>query len=147
MIIGNQKISTFVSSIFAVFSILYLNYFHSSNIGGFATAGYESFINISSDIAIYAYIITLFVIPTSMILGLLMLLFLQKLPRETHYRKTLPLVGISLVFDFMVLDVLSLTGTMQLSARIFVVVGIVLTFLAYFSPDIYQKKLKTKEYS
>ncbi|WP_157197278.1 hypothetical protein [Methanohalobium evestigatum] len=93
------------------------------------------------------YIIALFIIPTSMILGLLLLLLLQKLPRSTHYKKTLPLVGMSLVFDFMMLDVLTLTETMQLSARIFIVVGIVLTFLAYFPPDSYQKKIRVNDYS
>lgn len=146
VIIGNKKISTFISSIFAMFSIIYLSYLHSSNIEIITSANYGSFINMISDISIYTYVIALFVIPTSMILGLLLLLFLQKLPRETHYRKTLPIVGISLVFDFMLLDLLTQISTIQLSARIFVIVGIVLTFLAYFPPDLCQDKLKIKEY-
>lgn len=146
VIIGNKKITTFISSIFAIFSILYLSYFHSRSIQGFIKTDYGSVININSEIAIYTYIIALFIITTSMILGLLLLLFLQRLPRETHYRKTLPMIGMSIVFDFMLLDFLTLPGNMQLSARIFVVVGIVLTFLSYFSPYIYQKKLRTEDY-
>jgi hypothetical protein len=147
VMLGDKKISSVISSIFAVFSILYLNYFHSISTHNLASANYNSLISINSDIAIYIYIITLFVIPTSMILGLLLLLLLQRLPRSIHYKKTLPLVGMSLVCDFMLLDVLTLTETMQLSARIFIVVGIVLTFLAYFPPDSYQKKIRVNDYS
>ncbi|ADI73627.1 conserved hypothetical protein [Methanohalobium evestigatum Z-7303] len=147
VIIGDKNISSIISSVFAIFSILYLNYFHSINAGNLGATDHSSIISVSGDLTIYMYIIALFIIPTSMILGLLLLLLLQKLPRSTHYKKTLPLVGMSLVFDFMMLDVLTLTETMQLSARIFIVVGIVLTFLAYFPPDSYQKKIRVNDYS
>ena len=85
-------------------------------------------------------------IPTAMIIGLLFLIFLQRMPKRLRYRTALPLVAISFVFDFMLTDMVTLVDAMQLAARIFVLIGTVQAFLAYFPPMTLQEKLGIKKY-
>jgi hypothetical protein len=82
-----------------------------------------------------------------MILGLLFLIFLQRMPKRLRYRTALPLVAMSCVFDFMLTDMITLIDAMQLAARIFVLIGTVQAFLAYFPPLTLQEKLGIKRYS
>ncbi len=69
------------------------------------------------------------------------------MPKRLRYRTALPLVAISFVFDFMLTDMITLTDVMQLAARIFVLIGTVQAFLAYFPPLTLQEKLGIKKYS
>jgi hypothetical protein len=107
---------------------------------------YSSLFTINSDIAINIYLMGLFVIPTAMIIGFLLLIFLQKMPKHLRYRTALPLVAISFVFDFMLTDMITVVDVMQLVARIFVLIGTVQAFLAYFPPMTLQEKLGIKKY-
>ncbi|WP_292469276.1 hypothetical protein [Methanolobus sp.] len=146
VIVGDQKISSYISLLFVFFGAAYLILLYSSGVIGPTTTPLTSMFTINSDIAINIYLIGLFVIPTAMIIGLLFLIFLQRMPKRLRYRTALPLVAISFVFDFILTDMITLDDTMQLAARIFVLIGTVQAFLAYFPPMTLQEKLGIKEY-
>lgn len=145
VIIGEQRISAFISLIFILPGAAYLIFLYSSGTIGPTITQFSSVFMINSDVAISIYLIGLFVIPTAMIIGLLFLIFLQRMPRRLRYRTAFPLVAISFVFDFMLTDMITLTDVMQLAARIFVLIGTVQAFLAYFPPMTLQERLGIKE--
>ncbi len=144
VITGDQKISGYISFLFVLFGSAYLALLYSSGVSGPTITAYSSIFVISSDIAINIYLIGLFVIPTAMILGMLLLIFLQRMPRRLRYRTALPLVAISFVFDFMLTDMITDVDVMQMAARLFVLIGTVLAFLAYFPPATLQQTLGIK---
>jgi MFS family permease len=146
VIIGDQKISGVISALFVLFGAAYLALFFSSGVIGPTITPLTSLFTINSDIAINIYLIGLFVIPTAMIIGLLFLIFLQRMPKRLRYRTALPLVAISFVFDFMLTDMITLDDAMQLAARIFVLIGTVQAFLAYFPPLTLQERLGIQKY-
>lgn len=146
VIIGDQRISGYVSFLFVLFGAAYLVLLYSSGVIGPTITPLTSLFTINSDIAINIYLIGLFVIPTAMIIGLLFLIFLQRMPKRLRYRTALPLVAISFVFDFMLTDMITLDDSMQLGARIFVLIGTVQAFLAYFPPMTLQERLGIRKY-
>ncbi|WP_407356207.1 hypothetical protein [Methanolobus sp. WCC5] len=146
VIVGNQKISSYISLLFTLFGAAYLALVYSSGVIGPTITPITSLFTINSDIAINIYLVGLFVIPTAMIIGLLFLIFLQRMPKRIRYRTALPLVAISFVFDFMLTDMITLDDAMQLASRIFVLIGTVQAFLAYFPPMTLQEKLGIKKY-
>ncbi|WP_333787209.1 hypothetical protein, partial [Methanomethylovorans sp.] len=146
VITGNQKISGYISFLFILFGATYLALLYSSGVIGPTITGYSSMFSINSDIAINIYLVGLFVIPTAMILGMMLLIFLQRMPRRLRYRTALPLVAISFVFDFMLTDMITNLDVMQMAARIFVLIGTVLAFLAYFPPSTLQRTLGIKKF-
>jgi len=147
VIVGDKNISGFLSATFALFGVVYLGFLFSNGVIGPNVTEWSSLFMINSDIAINLYLIGLFVIPTAMVIGLLSLLILRRLPKKLRYRTTLPLVAISFVFDFMLTDFVTLVDEMQLAARIFILLGTVQAYLAYFPPMMIQEKLGIKEYS
>jgi len=146
VIVGNKRISGYVSLGFTFFGAAYLALLYSCGVIGPAVTEWGSLYSINSDIAINIYLMGLFVVPTAMILGLLLLILLQRVPRRLRYRTTLPLVAISFVFDFMLTDMITIVDVMQVFARLFILIGTVLAFLAYFPPMTLQEKLGIKEY-
>ncbi len=147
VIVGDKKISAYTSLLFVFFGVAYLTFLYTKGVIGPDVSTVSSLFMINSEIAINIYLVGLFVIPTAMILGLLFLIFLQRMPKRLRYRTALPLVAISFVFDFMLTDMITLTDVMQLTARIFVLIGTVQAFLAYFPPLTLQEKLGIKRYS
>lgn len=145
VITGDQKISGYISLLFVLFGATYLALLYSNGVIGPTMTGYSSMFTINSNAAINIYLIGLFVIPTAMILGMLFLIFLQRMPRHLKYRTALPLVAISFVFDFMLTDMITSVDVMQMAARIFVLIGTVLAFLAYFPPATLQETLGIKK--
>ncbi|MDF1533760.1 MAG: hypothetical protein P1P69_04565 [Methanosarcinaceae archaeon] len=145
IIVGDKKISTYVSLIFTIFGAAYLALLYSSGVNSTITE-WASLFSINSDIAINIYLMGLFIVPTAMILGLLLIILLQRVPKRLRYRTTLPLVAISFVFDFMLTDMITNVDVMQVSARLFVLIGTVQAFLAYFPPLSLQEKLGIREY-
>jgi hypothetical protein len=146
VIVGNKKISAYISLLFVLFGAAYLMLLFTNGVIGPIVSDYSSLFTINSDIAINIYLMGLFVIPTAMIIGFLLLIFLQKMPKHLRYRTALPLVAISFVFDFMLTDMITVVDVMQLVARIFVLIGTVQAFLAYFPPMTLQEKLGIKKY-
>jgi hypothetical protein len=146
VIVGNKKISAYISLLFVLFGAAYLMLLFTNGVIGPIVSSYSSLFTINSEIAINIYLMGLFVIPTAMIIGFLLLIFLQKMPKHLRYRTALPLVAISFVFDFMLTDMITMVDVMQLVARIFVLIGTVQAFLAYFPPMTLQEKLGIKKY-
>jgi hypothetical protein len=146
VITGEKKISAYTSLLFVIFGSAYLVLLYSSGVVGPDVTMYSSIFTINSDSAINIYMAGLFVIPTAMIIGLLFLIFLQRMPKHLRYRTALPLVAISFVFDFMLTDMITMVDVMQLAARIFILIGTVQAFLAYFPPMTLQEKLGINKY-
>jgi hypothetical protein len=147
IVVGTQKAGEYFSFIFVLLGALYLSFLYQSGIIGPIVTEWASIFSINSDMAIHIYLIGLFVVPTSMIIGLLTLILLQRLPKRIRYRTALPLVAISFVFDFMLTDVVAILDVMQLFSRLFILIGIILAYLAYFPPMTVQEKLGIQEYS
>lgn len=146
VIVGEKRISAYTSMLFVLFGVSYLVFLYTKGVIGPEVSTFSSIFMINSDVAINIYLMGLFVIPTAMIIGLLFLIFLQRMPKRLRYRTALPLVAISFVFDFMLTDMITLVDAMQLAARIFVLIGTVQAFLAYFPPLTLQEKLGIKRY-
>ena len=145
VITGSVKIGEYTSLIFTLIGAAYLAFLYSSGIVGPIVTEWGSIFMINSDAAINLYLMGLFVIPTSMILGLLLLILLQRMPKRIRYRTALPLVAISFVFDFMLTDMIAIVDVMQMFARLFVLIGTVLAYLAYFPPTTVQERLGIQE--
>lgn len=145
VIVGDKKISGYISFVFMIFGAAYLTFLYSKGVNSTVTE-WASLFSVNSDFAINIYLMGLFVIPTAMILGLLLIILLQRVPRRLRYRTTLPLVAISFVFDFMLSDMITIIDVMQVFARLFVLIGTVQAFLAYFPPLTLQEKLGIQEY-
>jgi hypothetical protein len=96
---------------------------------------------IKSSVAILTYIIGLYIIPTAMILWLMVLILFEKVARSVKYQLVMSLFSISFVFDFILANMIVNTGEMQVASRIFVFLGTVLGYLAYFPP----KFIETQE--
>lgn len=146
VITGSTRVGEYVALIFTIIGAAYLAFLYSSGIVGPIVTEWGSIFMINSDAAINLYLMGLFVIPTSMILGLLLLIFLQRMPKRIRYRTALPLVAISFVFDFMLTDMIAIVDVMQMFARLFVLIGTVLAYLAYFPPITVQEKLGIQEH-
>ena len=145
VLIGDKKICAYISFVFTIFGAAYLTFLYSNGVNSTVTE-WASLFSVNSDIAINIYLVGLFVVPTAMILGLLLIILLQRVPKRLRYRTTLPLVAISFVFDFMLTDMITNVDIMQVFARLFVLIGTVQAFLAYFPPLTLQEKLGIQEY-
>lgn len=134
IILGDTRISLGVSTVFLIFGGIYLIALFGSGIIGPSTTEWGSTFEINSDIAINVYLSGLFIVPTSMIMGLLLLILLRRVPRRLQNKIAFSLVAISLIFDFMLLDNIAPSGATQMAARIFTFIGVVLGFFVYFTP-------------
>jgi len=141
IILGDTRISLGVSTVFLIFGGIYLIALFGFGIIGPSTSEWGSTYVINSDIAINVYLSGLFIVPTSMILGLLLLILLQRVPKKLQNRIVFSLVAISLIFDFMLLDNIAPSGHTQMAARIFIFIGVVLGFFVYFTPLSLDRKL------
>ncbi len=144
VITGSIRVGEYIALIFTIIGTAYLAFLYYNGIVGPIVTEWGSIFMINSDSAINLYLMGLFVIPTSMILGLLLLIMLQRMPKRIRYRTALPLVAISFVFDFMLTDMIAIVDVMQVFARLFVLIGTVLAYLAYFPPTTVQEKLGIK---
>ncbi len=146
IILGDTRVSFGVSTVFLIFGGIYLIALFGFGVIGPSTSEWGSTFEIHSDIAINVYLSGLFIVPTSMILGLLLLILLQRIPKKLQNKIAFSLVAISLIFDFMLLDNIAPSGTTQMAARIFIFIGVVLGYFVYFTPlsierDIMENRL------
>ncbi|WP_370574452.1 hypothetical protein [Methanomethylovorans sp.] len=146
IITGSKRTGEYLALLFTILGAAYLAFMYESGIVGPEISEWASIFSVNSDLAIQIYLIGLFVIPTAMILGLLLLILLQRVPKRIRYRTVLPLVAISFVFDFMLTDVIAIIDVMQVFSRSFVLIGTVLAYLAYFPPLPLQEKLGIQKY-
>lgn len=139
IISGSKRISQSISLFFALMGAVYLYYLFLSGVV-VIDSKWGMIFTIKSSIAILTYILGLFIIPTAMILGLMILILFEKVARPVKYQFVLTLFSISFVFDFILLNMVMDTGEMQAASRIFVFLGTVLGFLAYFPPRSIEMK-------
>lgn len=144
VMIGNKNISKYVSFIFTIFGAAYLSLFYSSGAIGPQVTELSSIFIVNSDIAIQIYLMGLFVFPTAMILGLLLLMFITRSMTISIHRTVLPLVAISFVFDFILTDFITAVDVIQITSRVFVLVGTVQAFLAYFPQTVFNDRFSAK---
>ncbi len=145
IILGDNRISIGVSTVFLIFGGIYLIALFGFGIIGPSTSEWGSTFEINSNIAINVYLSGLFIVPTSMIMGLLLLILLQRIPKRLQNKIAFSLVAISLIFDFMLLDNIAPSGHTQMAARIFIFIGVVLGFFAYFTPLSFERRLDMME--
>jgi hypothetical protein len=141
IILGDHRVSTGVSTLFMIFGSIYLIALFGFGIIGPFNEEWGSTFEINSNLAINVYLSGLFIVPTSMILGLMLLILLQRVPKRLQNRIAFSLVAISLIFDFMLLDNIARSGATQMAARIFIFIGVVLGYFSYFS-ESFDKKLE-----
>jgi hypothetical protein len=139
IILGDHRVSIGVSTVFFIFGSIYLIALFGFGIIGPLIDEWGSTFEINSNIAINVYLSGLFIVPTSMILGLMLLILLQRVPKRVQNRIAFSLVAISLIFDFMLLDNIAPSGATQMAARIFIFIGIVLGYFSYFSESFDNK--------
>ncbi len=144
IILGDHRVSIGVSTVFLIFGSIYLIALYGFGIIGPFTSEWGSTYEINSNIAINVYLSGLFIVPTSMIMGLLLLIMLQRVPKRLQNRIAFSLVAISLIFDFMLLDNIAPSGAMQMAARIFIFIGVVLGYFSYFTSG-FDRKLDMME--
>lgn len=139
IILGDHRVSIGVSTVFLIFGSIYLIALFGFGIVGPFTEEWGSTFEINSDLAINVYLSGLFIVPTSMILGLMLLILLQRVPKRVQNRIAFSLVAISLIFDFMLLDTIAPSGATQMAARIFIFIGVVMGYFSYYSESFDQK--------
>jgi hypothetical protein len=145
VILGDHRISIGVSTVFLIFGAIYLIALFGFGILGPNTEEWGSTFEVNSGLAINVYLSGLFIVPTSMIMGLLLLILLRQIPRKLQNKIAFSLVAISLIFDFMLLDNIAPSGHTQMAARIFVFIGVVLGYFVYFTPMTLDQKLDLME--
>ncbi len=139
---GSQRTGLGVSFVFAMFGLTYLASMYTSGISGPEISYWGTIYSINSNLAILTYISGLFIVPTAMILGLLILILLEKVEREIKYKVAMSLLSISFVSDFILANSIVQTGEMLMASRIFVFIGSVLGFLSFFPPESFRIVLK-----
>jgi len=142
IISGSQRISLGVSLVFALFGAAYLLLMYVSGISGPEISYWGSTYSINSDYAILIHLSGLYIVPTSMILGLMVLILFKKVAKLKKYKVAMSLFSISFVSDFILLNSIFGTGEMQMASRIFVFIGIVLGFMAFFPPESFKSTLE-----
>lgn len=145
IILGDTRVSFGVSTVFLIFGGVYLVALFGFGVIGPFTTEWGSTFEINSGIAINVYLSGLFIVPTSMIMGLLLLILLQRVPKRLQNKIAFSLVAISLIFDFMLLDNIAPSGSTQMAARIFIFIGVVLGFFVYFTPLLMDRKLEMED--
>lgn len=145
VITGDKTASWAFSLLFSVFGVVYLSFLYRSGVVGPEVTYWATIFSIDSDIAITVYLSGLFIVPTAMILALLGLTLVRKISKRRRYHIALMLVAISMVFDFILVDVIAILDVMQVAARLFILIGVVLAFLAYHPPDILQDRLRIRK--
>jgi hypothetical protein len=130
-----MRTSYTVSLAFTVFGAIYLLSINNSGISGPVLSSWGSVYSVNSEFAIITYILGLFIIPTSMILGLMFLILLGKVSNSKRSKLIFGLFSISFVFDFVLMSYIALSGEMQMASRIFVFLGSVFGYLSQFRSD------------
>lgn len=138
---GKNGLSVAISSLFLIFGILYANNVYSNGIEGPILTKWGSIYAIGSESSIYIYIFGLFVLPTALILGILVLVLLRKIPKKKRFHITFSLLSISFVLDFILVDLISVNPAMQAFSRMFILIGTTLGYLAHFTPALLENRL------
>ncbi|TFH38949.1 MAG: hypothetical protein E4G94_11635 [ANME-2 cluster archaeon] len=138
IISGNKYTGIGVSSIFLIFSFFYFYYI--IPIDQLNNISENAILLLSNNVASVIFISGLFIVPTSMIFGLLGLILLKRIPTFRKYRICLSLLSISIVFDFLFLTSISQSIEMLIGSKIFVLLGVILGYFANYPPKLIESK-------
>jgi hypothetical protein len=138
IISGNKYTGIGVSSIFLIFSFFYFYYIVPIDQLNYITE--NAILLLNNDVASIIFISGLFIVPTSMIFGLLTLILLKRISTFRKYKICLSLLSISIVFDFLFLTSISQNIEMLIGSKIFVFLGIILGYLANYPPKLIESK-------
>ncbi len=94
------------------------------------------------DLFKFLFIFGLYVPSLCMIMALLPFIALRRSPRSTKYKITLSLVSLSLVYDFILIDILGIGGTLRLVSSLLILIGALLGYAAFFPPDVIVRYLR-----
>ena len=142
---GDKRSAWAMSLLFTAFGTMYLLFLFPSEIVGPDVTYWATIITSESDFALTIYLSALFIVPTAMIIALLGSILARKPSKRSQYRVALTLVAISLVFDFILVDAVAIDCVMQVAARTFILISVVLAFLAYHPPERLQERLRIRE--
>ncbi|MBP2031221.1 hypothetical protein J2755_002184 [Methanohalophilus levihalophilus] len=131
---GKSRYSSLIASFFFIFGSLYANDIFKKGFANPEISEWGTIYAFGSELSTYIYIFGLFVIPTAMILGILAVTILRKMPKRKRYHITFSLLAISFVLDFVLVDLISTNPGVQIGARIFILIGTTLGYLAHFTP-------------
>jgi len=138
---GSKTASTIFSSVLCVFGLYFSALVFLTPIKSPTLTYWSSMYDIS-DLFFPLYISVLYIVPILLIIGLLVVIIKRPIPKKIKYRITLSLVAISLVLDFSLVDKITQIPELQVASRIFVLIGVVFAFLAYFPPMSIKERLE-----
>lgn len=137
---GNKYVGAGVSSVFLLFSFLYIFTVIQMKQIDITFTPFGSLVFSNNEFAITVFLSGLFIVPTSMILGLLTLIFLKHISPFKKYQICLSLLSISIVYDFLFLTTITQSGEIMLGYKIFIFLGVTLGYFANFPPKIIEYK-------
>lgn len=138
IISGNRYTGIGVSSIFLIFSFFYFYYIIPIEKLNYITK--NAILLLNNDFASIIFISGLFIVPTSMILGLLTLIFLKRIATFRKYKICFSLLSISIVFDFLFLTSITQNIEISIGYKIFVFLGVILGYLSNYPPKLIESK-------
>jgi len=131
---GKSRYSSLIASFFFIFGALYANDIFKKGFNGPIITEWGTIYTFGSELSTYIYIFGLFVIPTAMILGILVVMLFRKMPKRKRYHITFSLLAVSFVLDFVLVDLISTNPGVQIGSRIFILIGTTLGYLSHFTP-------------
>lgn len=92
------------------------------------------------------FLFGLFAPSFGMILGLLPFIALRRAPKLTKYKVTMALISLSLIYDItFFFGILGVTGLPRLVSNLFILLGALLGYAAFFPPNLFIRGLKLEE--
>ena len=146
VITGSRQTSLVISIIFIIFGTLYLANIYRSDISGPDISFWGSVYSVNSSFAILTLISGLFIVPTSMIIALMVVILVGRVSSLKKNRIILHLFSISLIFDFILLNNIAILGEIQIASRIFIFIGCIFGYLVQFHSDSINPKPQTVQY-
>ncbi|MDY6965053.1 MAG: hypothetical protein SVM80_03670 [Halobacteriota archaeon] len=141
VLLGDSKISTIASLIFMVVGIIGIILLFTLGVDGPYPDPWIPEFHIDQLLKLL-FVFGLYVPSLCMILALLPFIALRRTPKFTQYKVTLALISLSLVYDFVLFGVLGIGGAPHLISNLFILLGALLGYIAFFPPDIVIRVLK-----
>ena len=146
VITGSRQTSLAISIIIILFGTVYLATMNRSDISGPDVSFWSSVYSVNSNFSTMTLIYGLFIIPTSMIIGLMSLIFSERVSISKTNGTILSLFSISFIFDFILLNNITITGEIQMASRIFVFIGCIFGYLLHIQFDLLNLKPQALPY-
>ncbi|MHC1582521.1 MAG: hypothetical protein ACXQT5_05990 [Candidatus Syntropharchaeia archaeon] len=141
LLIGEKKINLGVSLFFGVAGLAFILLLFNMGISGYERDFWG--VQFILDENLVKFFVYGFFIPSfSMIMAFLPFIAIRRIPKIKKYKITLSLISLSLVYDFILLEVLGTGGVFRVISDSFILLGVLIGYLAYFPPESLSKALK-----